>query len=63
MSEGKFIDVTPTWRAVLPLLIEAAVRGTTSEARANAMMELQRMADMADAMVKQVKANKENDDE
>lgn len=58
MSERKYIDATPTWRAVLPLLVEAAANGDTSEARANAMLELQRMADIADAAIAEHKAMK-----
>ena len=51
MSDGKYIDATPSWRGVLPWLVEVAANGDTSKARANAMQELQRMADMADELV------------
>lgn len=45
------IDLTPTWRAVLPILCEVAATAERLEARQEAMAELQRMADLADAYV------------
>lgn len=45
------IDLTPTWSAILPVLVEVAARGTTERGRAEAMAELQRMARIADAAV------------
>lgn len=42
----EYVDLTPTWRAVVPLLI-AAVEAGSSEAR----KELYRMAGLADRYV------------
>lgn len=42
------IDLTPTWRGLLPALVEVAVRGETPESRRVAMGELYRLADLAD---------------
>lgn len=41
------IDATPTWSAVLDLLLDAATSGSSSVARA----ELRRMAELADRYV------------
>lgn len=45
------IDITPTWRGVLRLLVTVANDAETATARANAWIELERMADLADAYV------------
>lgn len=45
-----FIDLTPTWRALLPALVQVAANGETAEARKQAMDELYRLADIADGM-------------
>lgn len=42
----EYVDVTPTWRAIVPLLL-AAVEAGSDEAR----RELYRMADLADRYV------------
>lgn len=42
------IDVTPTWTAVLPILVEAAANGETPEGRDAAWTELRRLAAIAD---------------
>ena len=44
------IDITPTWKGILPALLLAYVNGN-AEGRAIALGELQRMADIADAAV------------
>ena len=44
----KFIDATPTWQQLLPLLIEVASNGDTSKARQNALNELMRLAKTVD---------------
>lgn len=54
MTERKTINMAPTWRAVLPLLVEVAVNGKTHEGRAEAMAELYRLAETVD------KLNEEN---
>ncbi|SPA17245.1 hypothetical protein [Cupriavidus taiwanensis] len=45
----EYIDCTPDWLGLLPLLVEAASNGNTSEGRKAAWTELQRMAKQADA--------------
>lgn len=52
----KTIDITPTWRGVLPLLLAAYADGT-AKGRASAFAELQRMADIADAAVAAAKGD------
>lgn len=47
----KYIDITPTWREILPLLVEIAVNAETPKARDTAWKELRRMADIADQAV------------
>ena len=44
------VSIVPTWRGILPLLVEAAANGTTASARRTAMEELYRLADTVDAM-------------
>lgn len=44
------IDITPTWSAILPLLL-AAYEGGTFEGKHAAESELRRMAKLADAYV------------
>ena len=44
----KTIDLTPTWRALLPALVEVAVRGTSTEGRKEAMDALYGLADFVD---------------
>jgi len=48
------IDMTPTWRGILPYLILGIENGT-AEGRKIAIEELQRMADAADAFNASVK--------
>lgn len=51
------IDATPTWRAILPIILTALEIGTP-EGKRIAKEELERMADAADAYNAQVdKAN------
>lgn len=47
----EYVDCTPTWRGILPLLVELATNAGTSEARETAWKELRRMAEIADKMV------------
>jgi len=44
------IDVTPTWKAMLPVMIEALTNGTPT-GKQLAREELARMADLADHYV------------
>lgn len=52
MATEHRIDLTPTWRGLLPMLLTVYVHGNTPEARNTALEELQRMADIADRAVK-----------
>jgi len=40
----EFIEMKPTWRGLLPVLVEVAVRGTSSVGRKDAMDELHAIA-------------------
>ena len=53
----EYIDITPTWAAVLPIYL-AAHEGGTSQGRSSALVELQRMAALADWAVAQQKAQR-----
>lgn len=53
-NETRTVDVTPTWRGVLPMLLLVVENGT-GEGRRVAIEELERMADTADAHVASVK--------
>lgn len=44
----KFIDATPTWEAILPIVLTAYTDGETSETKRKAYEELRRMAQIAD---------------
>lgn len=46
--EPRYIDMTPTWRGLMPLLIEVAANGDSAGGRKGALDELNRLADMAD---------------
>ena len=50
------VDITPTWEALLPVLIRVATQGETAEARDAAMSELLRMARGCAQMNAQAKA-------
>lgn len=49
-AEVRTIDATPTWAGLMPLLVQAAANGTTTEARNAAMGELMRLATIVDSM-------------
>lgn len=51
----KGIDLTPTWEALIPVLVEVAARGTTPEAQQEAMGELLRLARIVDKMNEEAK--------
>lgn len=53
------IDVTPTWKDVTPILMEASANGT-GEGRSIAKKELVRMVGIADKTVKYEKVLKQN---
>jgi hypothetical protein len=55
-TKAATIDLTPTWKAVLPIMIAALVDGT-DEGKRLAKIELNRMADLADAYVAEHKEN------
>lgn len=50
------INITPTWKGVLRVLLEVYSTAKTSEARNTALAELTRMAELADAYVAEHKA-------
>lgn len=47
-KQVKSINVTPTWRGILPMLV-ALIENSNDKGRSAAIAELQRMADAADA--------------
>jgi len=44
------VDLTPTWEALIPLLVEVAAKGTSDKGRKAAMDELLRLARMVDRL-------------
>jgi hypothetical protein len=44
------IDICPSWRAILPILVEIAANSKSLEGRDAAMQELLRLADTVDQM-------------
>lgn len=56
------IDITPTWSGLLPVLVELATNGTTTEAKLTADMELRKMAKAADMYNAIAKAYTESSD-
>lgn len=52
----KTIDCTPTWEGILPLLLEG-LKSESNEVYRNNMKELRRMAQLADAYNKRIKAD------
>lgn len=54
------IDATPTWAAIVPLLI-AALQSDNYEAQESAEHELFRMAELADKYNEQAKAQSEGE--
>jgi hypothetical protein len=57
MENTKTIDMTPTWKGLLPVLVHLVENATTSESRHVAMDELTRMANLADLYVTSQKEN------
>lgn len=51
MPKTETIDLTPTWRSVVDILVEVAAHGETKKARDEAREELRRMATLADKYV------------
>lgn len=58
-KEPKFIDITPTWRGLLPLLVETAVNGNSADGRRASMTELGRLCDIADGEIERQKVTKQ----
>jgi hypothetical protein len=50
------IDLTPTWSAITPALLDAFLHTTDSGNRADTKRELERMAGLADLWVEHVKS-------
>ena len=46
----KYVDITPTWEAIMPVLIHLVRCGTNQEGLRNAEAELMRLARMVDAL-------------
>lgn len=55
----KTIDLTPTWRGLLPALVEVARNGTTAEGRKQAWDALYQLADHVDRLNAEAKQAKE----
>lgn len=51
------IDITPTWAALMPVLIEVAANGATAQARRDAHAELMRLANTVDEQNAEIRAN------
>ena len=49
-QDTRTIDITPSWQGLLPLLVEVAANGDTTEGRKSAMDELMRLAKTVDDM-------------
>lgn len=56
---GDIIDITPTWTAILPIIIMTLEHGTSERAKDSIKAELRRMARYADLYVASQKADKE----
>ena len=54
---NNYFDLTPTWRGLLPALIEVAVNGTSAEGRGEALRSLQMLADYVDKRNAVLKTN------
>lgn len=60
-TERVFLDMTPTWAQILPILI-LSIREGNAQGREVAIKELARMADAADAYNAQVRAQQSADE-
>ncbi len=47
----KSIILQPTWKGIMPLLLEVAINGETAEGRENAKEEILRCAEVADEYI------------
>jgi hypothetical protein len=54
------VNITPTWTAMLPVLLVLALEGDTGEARETARQELRRMAKLADWAVENYGKGQDN---
>lgn len=52
----EYVDLTPTWSEMVPVLVRLAADATTPKARDNAMLELQKLARIGDSAVAKQKA-------
>lgn len=50
-DKTEYIDFTPTWEAILPILLAVLTEGKTAKNRNEAAIELRRMAVLADKYV------------
>ena len=55
------IDITPSWSAITPALLDAYLHTTDSGNRADMKKELTRMAGLADLWVNHVKSGASNE--
>ena len=55
-TETRYVDMTPTWVSLIPLLVETANSGESASGRKAAMSELVRLAETVDKMNAQAKA-------
>lgn len=63
-NKTKYIDFTPTWEAILPILLAVLTKGETAKNRNEAAIELRRMAVLADKYVAlRAMLDKENEEE
>ena len=55
---ARTIDLTPTWRALIPALVEVAANGDSAEGRKQALAALYELADFVDRHNAECKAAK-----
>lgn len=53
------IEITPTWRGIMPLLVELAANADSAEARKNSMDQLLKLADVIDAFNEEARKKKD----
>lgn len=53
------IEIIPTWRGIMPLLVELAANADSAAARKNSMDQLLKLADVVDAFNEEVRKKKD----
>ena len=56
-NETRYVDLTPTWVSLIPLLVETANSGESASGRKAAMSELTRLAETVDKMNAQARSD------